>query len=123
MLHPQTMLPRLCLCREDDLTAEMVSMEKPLKILQRECVFKKVQQIVLKLCLQVLAEADLLSNFTTNVTWRGGELCEGVQVSDFKTNQCFLKCSCSLEWRWVMGITGLWYNGVSQISQLDVSQV
>ena len=115
------MLPHLRLCREDDLTAEMVSVKKPLKILEREFVFKKVQQIVLKLCFQVLAEADLLSNFTTNVTWRGGELCEGVQVSDFKTNQCFLKCSC-LEWRWVLQVH-LWYNGGSQISQAYVGQV
>ena len=43
-----------------------------------------IPPFVMVLFRQVLAEADLLSKFTTNITWRGGELCEGMQVSCFQ---------------------------------------
>ena len=99
----------MSLFRENDLTAEMVSRKKHAGVLKQKFFakdfFKRIffigpmitpshhhttfREGPFESCMkgilfrQVLSEADLLSNFTTNITWRGGELCEGVQVSPF----------------------------------------
>ena len=112
----------ISLFREEDLTAEIVSIKKHLKILQSDAgVLKKVTSKLFAngfvkrpffdantihvaktslanshfpaphpttppfLFRQVLAEADFLSKFTANITWRGGQPCEGVQVATFQT--------------------------------------
>ena len=64
------------ICRENELTSDMVSLKNFASVSPVEIS----TQISTQMSTQIRSEGDLLSTTTTNVTWRGGLICEGIKV-------------------------------------------